>query len=212
MKTGCGCGCLTVVLVCLVAAGAVWFGQGLFDRPAATFEVGTPAEGHRAQQKVFELASGITSRRDPRGAVTLSERELNALLTRHLDAELPLADGGVHLVGDGVVEIAGRLPLHSLLGDSVSSLARMLPARWAGQPVWLRVRGHVRLESGAARGDVRRLRLDPEAVWLGSRRAPTIVLALLPAGPVARATRWPAPAWIEAVVIEPGRLTIVRRP
>ena len=200
--------------MCLLAAGIVWFGQGIFDRPSLAFEVGTPAEGHRAQQKLFELAGGFTPhRRDrSRSGITLSERELNALLTRHLPEALPLADGGIHLVGDGVVEITGRLPFLTLLGDSVGSLSKLLPERWSPGPVWLRLRGHVRLETAAGRSDARRLRLDPESVRLGSRRVPVAVLSMLPAGPLVRATLRPVPQWIEGLTIEPGRLTIVRRP
>lgn len=214
VKTGCGCGCLTIVLIALLALGAVWLARGIFDRPEASYEIGSPADGRRAQQKVFELAGGFVGhRRDPRRAsVTLTERELNALLTRHLSQDMPLADGGIRLVGDGIIEVTGRLPLHALLGDTLGSVGRLLPERWAGQPVWVRLRGHVRLETGASRADVRRLRLEPESFRVGSRRIPVAVLAMLPDGPVPRATRRSVPETIEAVVIEPGRLTIVTRP
>jgi hypothetical protein len=197
----------------LIVLGVAWFAQGFFDRPEIAHEVGGAADGHRAQQKLFDLAGGIAPRRDQkRGAVTLTEPEINAFLTRHVSEDLPLADGGVRLVGNGVVEVTGRLPLHAVLGDSVSSVARLLPGRWAGQPVWLRIRGHVRLETGAARGDVRRLRIDPDAVWFGTRRVPAAALTVLPDGRALRATRWPVPEAVDTVVVEPGRLTIVRRP
>ena len=213
MRTGCGCGCLTIILAALVILGAAWFARGLLERPEIVRDIGSQADGHRAQQKLFDLAGGIAPRRDQRRAdVTLSEREINAFLTRHVSGDLPLADGGIRLVGNGIAEITGRVPLHALLGAPVSSIARTLPERWAGQPVWLRLRGHVGLETGAARGDVRRLRLEPDAVWIGRRRVPAGVLTVLPDGPALRATRWPVPASVEAVVVEPGRVTIVRRP
>lgn len=213
MRTGCGCGCLTLVVMGLLTVGAVWFARGAFDRPQVSHEVGDSADGRRAQQKLFELSGRMSSRGGTarRGSVTFSERELNALLARHVGGELPLSSPAIRLVGDGIVEISGGLPLHALFGDPVVAAGRRLGDRWAGQPVWLRVRGHVRLQSGA-RGDVRRLQLEPESVWLGSRRLPAALFDVLPAGPAVRATRWPVPATVESVVVEPGRLVLIARP
>jgi hypothetical protein len=213
VKTGCGCGCLTVIVLGLLVAGLLWFGSGIFDRPTTQHELGSPADGRRAQQKLFELASGGGNRRGEPRAITLSERELNALLARHLSSEqLPLADAGIRLIGDGVVETTGRLPLRALFGDSLSAVTRLLPEPWAEKPAWLRLRGHVRLETGSARGSRRRLRLDVESLWMGSRRLPAAVLSVLPEGPVLRATRWPVPDSVDSVTVEPGRLTITIRP
>ena len=214
MKTGCGCGCLTLVLLGLLGLGAVWFALGAFERPDASHEVGDSADGRRAQQKLFELSGRMTSRggSSRRAVVTFSERELNALLARHLGGELPLSSPAIRLVGNGIAEISGRLPLHALLGDPAITVGRRVGDRWTGQPVWLRVRGHVRLESGGTRGDARRLLLEPESWWIGRRRIPAAVLNLLPDGPAFRATRWPVPATVDSVVVEPGRLTLANRP
>jgi hypothetical protein len=157
VKRGCGCGCLTIIVLALLGAGLVWLGSGVFDRPPAEYEIGTPADARRAQQKFFELAGGGGHRRGEPRSITVSEREINALLTRHLSGErLPLADVGVRLLGDGVVTLTGSLPLHALLGDSLSVVVRLLPETWTGRPLWLRLQGPVRLETGAARGDRRR--------------------------------------------------------
>jgi hypothetical protein len=208
MRSSCGCGCLVVLVVVLVGASAVWFAWGVFDRPRAQYEVGGAADGRRAQQKLFGLATGKA-----RSTTTLTEREINALLARHISTEqMPLADLSVHLIGNGVVEITGRVPLHGLAGDSVGTIARILPERWGGAPVWLHLRGHVRLESGGARDDRRRLRLDPESVRVGRRRLPVVMLTVFPEGPVHRATRWPVPAAVDTIVVEPGRVTITTKP
>jgi hypothetical protein len=204
---------LTVIVLSLLAAGLLWLGSGFFDRPTTQYEVGGPADGRRAQQKLFGLVVGEGNRRGEPRTITLSERELNALLARHLSGDgLPLADAGIRLLGDGAVEITGRLPLHALLGDSISAGTRLLPGRWTEKPVWIRLRGHVRLETGASRSDRRRLRLDVESLWMGSRRLPVAVLSVLPEGPVLRATRWPVPASVDSVTVETGRVTIVIRP
>ena len=213
MRPGCGCGCLTVVLVGLLVLGTVWYGRGMFERPANSYEVGTVVDGRRAQQKLFELSGKLASgRRDQKKvSVTISDREINAFLARHVSDELPFGDGTVRFIGNGVLEIAGRLPLRAVLGDSVSPIARVLPEPWGRQPVWLRLRGPLRLEAGSGRSDRRRLRLEVDAFWVGSCRLPALVQGLLPEGPVTRATRWPISESIDSVVVEPGRLIVTSR-
>ena len=198
----------------MLVLGAAWFGRGMIERTDASYEVGNPADGRRAQQKLFELSGkGAPSRRDRKSvSVTLSEREINAFLVRHVSDALPLADGAVHLVGNGVVEVMGRVPLRAVPGDSIGSVTRALPQRWADQPVWLRLRGPLRLEAATARAGPRRLRIDVESLWVGNRRVPAAVLTILPEGPALRATRWAVSATIDAVVVEPGRLTVTSRP
>jgi hypothetical protein len=207
---------MTLILLGLLAGGLFWVGSGVFDQPTIRHEIGTVADGRRAQQKLFDLtvkAGPRDSRGDRRAAVTLLEPELNALLTRHLSGtELPLDEMGIRLVGDGVVEVTGRVPWRTLFGDSMSTFAGLLPERWITTPVWLRLRGPVQLEVGTGRGERRRLRLDVGYLSLGRRRLPTALLGLLPEGPVLRATRWPVPDTVESVTVEPGRLTITTRP
>ena len=213
MRRGCGCGCLTVVLLSLLVLGIVWYGRGMFERPAASYEVGSATDGRRAQQKLFELAGRLASgRRDQkRISVTISDRELNAFLARHVSDELPFADGAVRFLGNGIVEVAGRVPLRAVLGGPVSPVARALPEGWARQPVWLQLRGPLRLETGSGRSDRRRLRLEVDAFWVGSCRLPAFVASLLPEGLVSRATRWPVSESVDSVVVEPGRLIVTSR-
>lgn len=216
VKAGCGCGCLTVAIAGLLVGGLLWLASGVLGRPVVQYETGTPADGRRAQQKLFELAAAGTAasrRGERRIAVTFSERELNALLERHLaDEELPLAEMRIRLVGDGLVEITGRLPLRAVLGDSLGAIAAVLLERWAAQPVWLRLRGYVRLETGAARGDRRRLRLDARYFALGHRRLPASILSVLSEGSALQATRLPVPDTVDSVTVESGRVTIIIRP
>jgi hypothetical protein len=204
---------LTVVLLSLLVLCAVWYGRGMFDRPSATVEVGSPAEGRRAQQKLFELSGRAASpRRDQKKvSATISDREINAFLARNVAHELPLAEEGVRFIGNGVVEVTGRLPLGAVLGDSLNAFAWVLPDRWGRQPVWVRLRGPLRLETGSGRADRRRLRLEVDAFWLGACRVPSLALTLLPEGPVFRATRWPVPEAIDSIVVEPGRVIVTSR-
>jgi hypothetical protein len=212
MRSGCGCGCGTVILLGLLVGVVLWLGSGIFERPTIRHEIGSPADGRRAQQKLFELTTRGPAR-ERRAAATLTEPELNALLSRHVPGEqLRLDEMGVRLVGDGVVEVTGRLPLRALWGDRLDGAARLLPERWVAMPVWVRLRGPVRLELGADRGQRRTLRLDVAYLSIGRRRLPTALLGLFPEGPILRTTRWPVPDAVEAVTVEPGRVTIATRP
>lgn len=212
MKRGCGCGCLTMIVASALVLAFWWLGSGLFDQPLIQREVGSPANGRRAQQKLFELATNAGRRDGRKTATTLSERELNAFLARHLSREdLPLEEMGIRLVGDGIVEVTGRLPLHGILGDSVGTVLGFLPRTWSAKPIWVQLRGYVRLEAGAARRDRRTLRLDVGSFSLGRRRVPTFVLSLLPEGPTLRAMRWSVPETVDSVTIDAGQLTITVR-
>ena len=197
----------------MLVGGVLWLGSGIFERPPSQHEVGGSADGRRAQQKLYEIAAGSTgSRRDGRGrAVTLSEREVNAFLARHVsDDELPLNEMGVRLIGDGVVELTGRLPLRALGGEFLGSLLERLPQRWTPSTLWVRLRGHVRLESGTGRGDRRHLRLDIEQFSIGHRRLPVAVFGMLPGGSGLRAVRWPVPVAVESLTVEPSRVILTR--
>jgi hypothetical protein len=199
-----------------LAVGSAWLVSGAFQQPPTTPHLGTAADGHRAQQKLFEIATGgaMSKRRDGRSAdVTLSEPELNAFLTRHVSADqLPLGGTSIRLVGDGVVEVAGRLPLRAFTGDLLGGVLDQLPDRWRPGAMWLRVRGPIRLQAGAARGDRRELRLDVERLWLGRRRLPTVVLSAMPGGTALQTARWPMLDAVESLTVDPGRVTIATRP
>jgi hypothetical protein len=198
----------------MLVLGGVWYGLGMLERTDAAYEIGNAADGRRAQQKLFELSGKpASSRRDQKSVtVTLFEREINAFLVRHLSGESPLAEGSVHLVGNGTVEVAGHVPIRAVLGDAVGWWAKAFPQRWATQPVWLRLRGPLRLEAGTARPGLRRLRIEVESFWVGSRRVPAAIMTILPEGPALRATRWAVSGTVDSVVVEPGRLTVTSRP
>src|SRR4030065_2708822 len=86
MKFGCmGCFVLLLILAVALVGGAValYYAGSLFDMPAIPSVEYTPSDGHRAQQKLFELATR-DSRRSAE-SVVLTARELNAFLDRHLE-------------------------------------------------------------------------------------------------------------------------------
>src|SRR5438552_2866867 len=157
MRVGC-VGCLLVILIAAIlgiaAAGALFFSANIFedlDIQAPPFTLG---DGYRAQQKLYEIIlreGQKSSRRDPVG---LSERELNAFLSRHLleSASLSFSRLSVLLLSDNSVEFRGRTELRNLLkGFPFAQIAPYLPPGKLDEPVWIRVSGRLKMERGAVR-------------------------------------------------------------
>jgi hypothetical protein len=194
-------------LLLLIAAvgGGVWV--GLFQEPDLPATAPTAAEGARAQQKIFDLARGRT-RAEP---VVLTERELNAFLSRHLAemADAPLTSVGVRLAGDGVAEFRARLPLRYLTEEPPwSVIATIAPAAWLERPIWLRVTTRPRVEAPAAPSRRRHLRLAVEGFAVGRQRLPAVLLRLVLPPTMLRVLRWPLPDGVGAITIEAGQAVI----
>jgi hypothetical protein len=202
VKLGC-CGCLAVLVVALVVGGAVagagWALKTASEPPALTAPPTTPADGRRAQQKLYDIArhAGVD--------VTLTDREINALLARHLadSPRMPLAGMIVGLPAAGEVQVAGRVPLSHVIGDTVVSY---LPARWGQRSAWIFLRARVSVER--AGGDAKELHLDVREWTLGKQRLPAWLFGMILDAETRRVLRWPLPATVESVVVEPGRLTV----
>jgi hypothetical protein len=210
MRLGCT-GCLgTLVglaLVSLLIGGVAAVGLRMLALPDAPPPATSPADGSRAQQKLFGLG-----RQDRRGAtVTLTEAELNALLDRHLVEAGGTRLSGLNatLVGDDRVDLRARTSLERMLGEvGLAPVAGVLPGRWRSRPVQLRVRGHVSVEDTASR----HLRLDVEALTVGRQPVPAPALRLLIDPAAVGLLRWRLPDHVERVAIEPGRIVIRTRP
>src|SRR5262245_60252569 len=139
MRLGCALLIATLIGACGLVAGSAWIGPRLFQEPEFVAVAGTAEDGIRCQQKMFEIARGG---RLPRGGpirpIAISEPELNAFLSRHLveTARIPLGSASVRLVGDGVVELKGQIPLRRALAipelltlDGSSSPSGFISAR-----------------------------------------------------------------------------------
>jgi hypothetical protein len=205
MRLGCG-GCLATLMLLACLAGAVaagaWAVSLALQDPAVTVETPTAADSSRAQRKLFGL--GDRGRRGE--TVVLSEREVNALLSRQLAGELPFTSSAVRLLGNDRLELAGQLPLQQALADSgTSALLDPLPRSWARHPVWLHVHAHARVDAGGRRPQ---LRLDVEQFALGRLPLPRIAARLLLDPESFRLLRLPLPEGVDSVAIEPGRAVI----
>jgi len=207
MRLGCT-GCLTGLILLgamvLVLSSAIGIGTRMLRQPDLPPIVTTAADGSRAQQKLFDLSR---RRRATAETVTLTEPELNALLTRHLvEARgVQLRGSSARLIGGDRLEVTAYRPLGRILEEmSLSTVAQALPAGWRERPVWFRVGAHVRVDEEPPR----HLLLDVDALAIGRQRVPALALRLLldPGG--VGLLRWSLPSHIESVTIEPGRAVI----
>ena len=208
LRLGCF-GCLTLLVVIAAVGGIGW---GIFQvtrAPDIALAPTSSGDGLRAQQKIFDVIHRTGGGRSH--TVSLSEREVNAFLSRHLGeaADLPLRNLAVRLPSDGRAEFAGQLPLRQLLGVApFSALAGVLPRSWLDRGVWLSLRARVTVESGERARERRHLRLDVERFRLGRLRLPEVMLRVLLDPAALRLLRWPMPEAIDGLRIEPGRLVI----
>jgi hypothetical protein len=208
LRLGC-LGCLTLLVLLALVGAASWGVLQVTQAPDFVGAPSTPADGIRAQQKIFEVL-----RRAGRGrphTVVFSEQEVNAFLSRHLGetTEMTFRNSAVRLLGDGRADIAGQIPVRSLLNVApLSALARTLPAAWLDHAVWVALRARVTLEDSGAAGGRRQIRLDVERFWLGRQRLPELMLRVLLDPAALRLLRWPVPDAIGGLRVEPGRLVV----
>jgi len=215
MRLGCfGCFFLVVgILVLLILAGGILFlSANVFDAPIVHQASFSKSDGYSAQQKLFEIASrqsGHSSRKD---AIVLSEREVNAFLTNHLaeTAGVPLAPLVVKF-DKGRFMAQGRTPLRNLFRvPPLSTLVSYLPASRLSEPVWVTVRGQVVIEpaigKSGGRGEVHVAELE-----IGRQPVSSYLLYVMLGPSGGGLLRWPTPAVVESVQLEPGRATIRTR-
>jgi hypothetical protein len=191
------------VLFCaLLAAAAGYVVLRSMEAPGVTPPHFTREDDVRAQQKIVDLA-----RRRPReGTVILTEAELNAFVSRHLDpVDLPLRDTALRLLGDDLVEVAGTTPLGRLLHESpLAPLTPAVPSGWLARPIWVTIRAHATIATEPRRA----VRLDMRRVVIGRQRVPAVLLRVLLDPSSLRLMRIALPPEVRTLRIERGRVLI----
>jgi hypothetical protein len=206
MRVGCAVIVATIAVVCGMAAGSLWIGSRMLQEPEVPVAAGTAEDGVRGQQKIYAIIRGAGRAIGRTRQIVLSEPELNAFLSRHLAevATIPFGPGAVRLVGDGIIEFKGQVPLRHVL-----AITNLLPATWLEQPVWLHLWARASLEVGAARGQRRYLRLDIERLALGRQPLPGVLPLLLLNPVILNQLRLRIPETVEAITIE-TRMVVIR--
>lgn len=212
MKLGCfGCLFMIVALLVIVVVilGGVFLSTNIFTAPEARPVPFTRNDGYSAQQKLFEVASrqsGRSSRHDP---INLTDAEANAFLSKHLDQSgLPLSPIIVRFVR-GEVLVQGQTPFRNLLkGFPFAQIAPYLSDRRLDEPVWVTVRGRIRIEGSATS---RQGSVEISEFALGKQHLGSFLLLLL-MGPSGNGLlKWSVPGVVEDVRIGDGVLSIVTR-
>lgn len=214
MKFGCmGCFVLLLILAVVLVGGAValYYAGSVFDMPAFPKVEYTPSDGHRAQQKLFELAARDSKRSaEP---VVLTERELNAFLARHLEESegIPFSPLVVKLL-PGMVEVQGRTTLVNLFkGFPFSFLVEYLPASTLERPVWVTVSGTILVQGRKSRTEREYGQLQVSEFSLGNQELGPWVLWLMLGGKERSLLRWQLPPGVDTITVEQGRMVITTR-
>lgn len=217
MRLGCG-GCLSTLLVLGMlgggALGIVWVVSRATTGPESLPTQGTEEDGLRAQQKIFEIARRASSPR-PRGQrttqdVVLTEAEVNAFMSRHLGTIRGVSFDrlALRLVGDGIAEIQGQIPLSRVAGDAGGPLGDYLPQSWRAATVTVRLRGPLRLETETSTGQTKALRLQADEAYVGRQQVPVAAVEWLLGTRGRPVTRLPVPESVEGVTVERGRAVV----
>lgn len=193
---------LGVVIVAVVTGAGVWAGMRALETPAVEAPRFSRDDGVRAQQKIADLAR----HRAKTNPVVLSEAEVNAFVSRHLDPEvLPVRDAVIRLRDGDVVEIVGTVALGRLLRESpVGTLADTLPAGWLARRIWLTIDA----QPATATEPRRTLRLDARRLTVGRQPVPALMLRLVLEPASLRLMHIGLPSEVQTVRIDRGRVVI----
>ena len=214
MRMGC-IGCLLVVLALVIfgvaAAGAVFFSVNIFDEPEVQIQPFTTADGYRAQQKLYEIVLRDSERSGRADPIVFTERELNAFLSRHLidAAGLSFSPISVALLPDKTIEFRGRTALRNLMqGIPFAQLAPYLPRGRTDQPVWVRVRGQLRLERATILRDRQFGRFEIAEFALGTQPIGAWILKFMLGQAGRYLFLYPVLKVVQDIAVHDGRLVI----
>ena len=216
MRLGCF-GCLALMVVVLVigvgARGIVFLSGNITSPPDVQVTRYTRADGHSAQQKLYELAlrqSGRSSRQDP---VVITEQEANAFLANHLvsAAELPF-EPLILRFANGKVEVQGQTPLRNLLqGPPIAQILPYVRDSRLDRPIWVTVKGRIVVEGKGADGSRNYGRVDLSEFALGQQELGTWLLSFMLGPTSQRLLRWQVPSVVRDIQIQDGRALVMTR-
>jgi hypothetical protein len=214
MKLGCfGCFTLLVLIlaVAVIIGGVLFLSASIFGTPDLHPVSFSKADGYAAQQKLYEVVlrqAGRSSRKEP---ITLTEREANAFLSRHLAeaARVPLSALTIKFDRDSFFA-QGQTPLRNLFQTPLAYLIPYIPDKRLDQPVWVSVRGQISIEAPAG-GVTRYAKVSVLEFMLGRQPINTFLFSALMGPSGGGLLRWPVPAAVESVQIEQGQAIIRTR-
>jgi hypothetical protein len=215
MKLGC-VGCLLLIgliFLAMVSGGFLLLSGNIFEEPKFDALEWSRADASSARSRLAEIVqreAGHSGRQDP---IFLSEREVNALVARHLAETVGLRfDPFAIKLVQGQFVLQGRTVVGNLLqGPPFAQLAPRLPAAQLNRPIWITARGYVAMEPGAPGGRPGRARVMLTEFTVGRQPVGTWPFSILmgPAG--SGLLKWPVPGTVRDIEIEDRRVVIRTR-
>lgn len=216
MKLGCA-GCLILVIavtfLAVLAGGFIFLSGNIFEEPRFVALDWSPANASTARGKLHEIVqrdTGQSARQDP---IILSEREINALVARHLaeTAGLRFEPFAMRLV-QGQFLLQGRTVLRSLLqGPPFAQLAAYLPASQLDRSIWVSVRGYIAVQPGEAGRKPGQARVVLTEFNLGTQPIGNWPFSAVMGSAGAGLLKWQVPGSLRDVEIEDRRVVIRTR-
>ena len=216
MKMGCA-GCLVLVIglmfLAVVSMGFLFLSGNIFEEPRFEALEWSRADASSARYKLAEIVQrdAVNSgRQDP---MILSEREVNALVARHLaeTAGLRFDPFAIRLI-QGQFVLLGRTVIGSLLqGPPFAQLAPQLPAAQLNRPLWITARGYIALEPGEPGGKPGRARVTLTEFTLGNQPVGTWPFSIVMGPTGSGLLKWPVPGTVRDIEIEERRVVIRTR-
>jgi hypothetical protein len=216
MKLGCaGCLILIVVLTFLaaLAGGFLFLSGNIFEEPnfeALDWSRSDASAVRSTLRGIILRDAGQSGRHDP---VLLSQREINALVARHLSetAGLRFDPFAIRLV-QGQFRLQGRTVLRSLLqGPPFAQLAGYLPASQLDRPIWISARGYIAVVPGEPGGKPGQARVVLTEFILGKQPVGSWPFSAVMGSTGSGLLKWPVPGAVRDIDIEDRRVVIRTR-
>jgi hypothetical protein len=197
----------------VVAGGFIFLSGNIFEDPRFDAVEWSRGDISGVRAKLSELVqrdAGHSGRQDP---VVLSEREVNALVARHL-AEA----GGLRFdpfavrLAQGQFVLQGRTSVGSLLqGPPFAQLAPQLPAAQLNRPIWITARGYVSVDPGQPGGKQGRARVVLTEFTLGKQPVGSWPFYIVMGPTGSGVLKWNVPGSVTDIEIDDRRVVIRTR-
>lgn len=212
MKLGC-VGCLLLTFIVLtglaIVGGVIFLSENLFATPDVRPVSFSRGDGYAAQQKLYEILQRQSKRSARKDPLTISEREANAFLSRHLEMSGLAMSPLIVRFEEGQIFAQGQTPARNLLrGPLIAQLLPYLPDIGLERPVWVTVRARIRAEGG---GSSPYASVDITRFELGRQPLSSFLLYVIMGPSGAGLFRWPIPGVVDRIQIGDGQLTITTR-
>lgn len=216
MKVGCaGCLILFVVLtfIAVLVGGFVFLSGNIFEEPRIEVLDSSRADASGARSALREIIlrdTGQSGRQDP---VLLSEREINALVARHLaeTAGLRFDPFAIRLI-QGQFLLQGRTVFRSLWqAPPFAQLAGYLPASQLDRPIWITVRGYISVQPGEPGRKPGQARVVLTEFNLGKQPVGDWPFSVVMGSAGAGLLKWQVPGTLRDIDIEDRRVVIRTR-